>query len=284
MGFGCWVWIHVHDKVTLLILCMKYIITIRFILYASLPWECSCILQKSINSLKWWGTHCNQFYIHVGDPPVIPPPNGAGVNIVGGEYCLPIGGQIELVCTVQSGTPVVRYEWRADSSSTVLSTEETYTVTQVGSYQCVAINDFGQDMATSRIIGELVIGLCLPFVYVCMRVRQPYLANKIATLQAVQRENLVKSLVCRFGKSLRIHLVKCWPSLKLSVILNTNVYIHVDMYPMHAQHTVQWEIYFQRVQFSQLISKLQELNPQNKGLLTNYCDPHMYYRKEVWPL
>ena len=152
--------------------------------------------------------HSLQLILHTGDPPDIPPPNGAGVNIVGGDYCLPIGGQIELVCTVQSGTPVVLYEWRVDGSSTVVSTEETYTVTQTGNYECVATNDFGQDMATSRIIGELVISLCLLFAYMCMCVRQPYLANKIATL----------------------------PSLKLSVILNTNV--HIYMYPMHAQHTV----------------------------------------------
>lgn len=64
-----------------------------------------------------------------------------------------------LNCTVQSGTPVVEYQWTRDGSAAIISTEVILNVIVPGSYTCLATNAFGQDTATSIITGGLIIVL-----------------------------------------------------------------------------------------------------------------------------
>lgn len=61
-----------------------------------------------------------------------------------------------LDCTVESGTPVVGYEWTIDGSVVVISTQSEISVTDTGSYTCLAINSFGSDEATSIVTGGLI--------------------------------------------------------------------------------------------------------------------------------
>ena len=83
------------------------------------------------------------------------PPDG-DVFTVGRDICIPFNGAAMLNCTVVSGTPEVVYEWTVGDSPKVISREPIYNVTNPGTYNCRAINDFGVDMATSVVTG----GLC----------------------------------------------------------------------------------------------------------------------------
>lgn len=86
-------------------------------------------------------------------PPVDPPVNGQ-VFIAGADVCIPLNGNAEFDCTVQSGSPVVMYEWTRNFSPEV-DTDPMILVDMVGSYTCIATNNFGNDTETSVVIGAL---------------------------------------------------------------------------------------------------------------------------------
>ena len=92
--------------------------------------------------------------IPTGFPPVIPPPTqlNGDIFVAGSDICIPLNGNARLDCTVESGSPVVEYRWTRNFSPEIDITR-IITVDMAGSYTCDATNDFGDDDATSIVIG-----------------------------------------------------------------------------------------------------------------------------------
>ncbi len=106
----------------------------------------------------------NEFYFFSDAPPTITTPvtdpnlPPAFMNVsVGENVCLPFGESVDIDCVASSGQEPITYSWRMEPSTDVISTSNTLTVDQLGTYNCTASNLVGIDTASSTIFGKLLL-------------------------------------------------------------------------------------------------------------------------------
>ena len=87
--------------------------------------------------------------------------NSSVIQIGYGPHCLTTR-EATITCQLVSGTDPITFSWSLPNS-TIIAGRDHLVVSLPGKYSCTATNDFGNDSASSEVIGKII---CINIMYI----------------------------------------------------------------------------------------------------------------------